>query len=99
MAKLNLTKTQRGYVPLVDRFKSFPKDDEKSPKDDAEFYFDNYANQTLEHATLDLLYPTPQWLRERLQFKRGSVLLKFLETGQGPFRIANGSLRLVVVKK
>jgi hypothetical protein len=68
---INLTKTQKGYVPLVDRFKSFPLDAEKVPKDDQEFYFDNFANGTLEKATLDLLYPLPDWLRNKIKNKKG----------------------------
>lgn len=65
---INLTRTQRSYVPLVDRFKSFPSDAERSPDGrDSLFYFRNQANKTLEHATIDLLYPTPGWLRCRLR--------------------------------
>lgn len=63
---LNLTKTQAGYTPLVGRFKSFPKDSENEPITDDKMYFDNQANGTLEHADIGLLYPTPLWLRKRL---------------------------------
>ena len=62
MPPLNLSKTQKGYVPLVDRFKSFPKDSEKEPVTDSQFYFQNYANGTLEKATLDLLFPVPDFI-------------------------------------
>jgi len=66
---LNLSKTQTGYVPLVDRFKSFPKDSENVPEDDAAFYYNNYANGTLEKASIGLLFPIPKWLRKRLNKK------------------------------
>lgn len=82
---LNLTKTQNGYVPLGDRFKSFPKDSEKEPQTDQEFYFDNYANQTLEHADIGLLFPPPPWLRPKLN-KQGLV---------GAYRVTtDGKLRI-----
>lgn len=84
---INLTKTQRGYVPLNNRFKSFPKDSENEPITDERFYFNNYANQTLEHATIDLLYPTPNWLRRRLQ--KQHLIGFYLITDDGKFLIGN----------
>ena len=93
---LNLSKTQKGYVPLVDRFKSFPKDSEKSPRNDQEFYFDNHANQTLEHADIGLLFPTPKWLRRRL-LKQG-LEGAYITTGNGLLLLANNKY-LVSVEK
>lgn len=69
---LNISSVQKGYVPLADRFKSFPKDSEKEPVTDVNVYYENYSNQTLEHADLGLLYPTADWLRKRLN-KQGLV--------------------------
>lgn len=94
---LNLTKVQSGYVPLADRFKSFPKDSEKEPVTDVNVYYQNYANQTLEHTDLGLLYPTPEWLRKRLN-KQGLVGA-YRDIDTGALRIANGSFRVTVVKK
>lgn len=90
MAPLNLTKTQSGYVPLGQRFKSFPQDSENTPASDSEFYFDNFANGTLEHATLDLLYPPPEWLRERLRLQKnpGHFTL-YRVTSDGKIRITS----------
>lgn len=93
---LNLSKTQRGYVPLQDRFKSFPQDSENAPENDAQFYFSNFANQTLEHASIDLLFPLPPWLR-RLLPKRG-LNGAYLTTGDGLLLIVNNKY-LVGVKK
>ena len=84
---LNLTKTQNGYVPLEARFKSFPPDSLKSPKSDSQFYFENRANSTLEHSTIDLLFPTPAWLRKLLP-KRGLVG-SYLTTGDGKLLVVN----------
>jgi len=84
---LNLTKTQNGYVPLSDRFKSFPADSQKEPHSDAQFYFENYANSTLEHADIGLLFPTPKWLRKRLN-KQGLVGAYRVTVG-GKLRISN----------
>lgn len=93
---LNLTKTQKGYWPLGDRFKSFVKDDQKSPVTDQMFYYNNYANQTLEHADLALLYPTPEWLRVKLQNKRHPQLATRL-TANGSTRVtSNGDVRILV---
>jgi len=94
---LNLTKTQSGYVPLADRFKSFPKDSEKEAVTDQQVYYQNYANQTLEHADLGLLYPTPEWLRKRLN-KQG-LIGTYRKTGAGTLRVSNNTFRVTVVKK
>ena len=93
---LNLTKTQDGYVPLEDRFKSFPADSQKAPVSDSQFYFENRANQTLEHASIDLLFPLPPWLR-RLLPKRG-LDGAYLTTGDGVLLLANNKY-LVSVEK
>ena len=93
---LNLTKTQQGYVPLGDRFKSFPNDGENAPRNNAEFYFNNYANQTLEHATIDLLFPPPAWLA-RLLPKLG-LEGAYLKSGDGKLCIANNKFMVTVEK-
>lgn len=95
MAKLNLTKTQSGYVPLDERRKSFPADSENTPNSDVEVYFDNYANQTLEHADLGLLYPTPDWLKKRLFYQRNPGLFtSYRVTAQNVSRVTStGSYR------
>lgn len=84
---INLTKTQDGWAPLADRFKSFPADSQKAPVNDAQFYFENRANQTLEKATIDLLFPIPPWLRLR---KNKAGLEGFYRTVvDGKIRVSN----------
>lgn len=97
MPPLNLSKTQRGYVPLVDRFKSFPKDSEKEPVTDLQFFFQNYANGTLEHATLDLLYPVPPFVTAWKN--KNNLEGAYRTTGDGSLRIANNSYRVSVESK
>jgi hypothetical protein len=100
LAPINLTKTQTGYVPLVDRFIAFPSDAEKSPADDKQFYFDNFANGTLEKATLDLLYPTPDWLRCKIQAKKMTNKNQYLTTGESGLAITfNNKISTVWVAK
>ncbi len=92
---LNLSSTQQGYAPLGDRFKSMQKDSENVPLDDSDFYFKNYANSTLEHATLDLLYPTPGYIT-RWKNKK-NLTGAYRTTGRGGrMRVANGHFRVTV---
>ncbi len=94
---LNLTKTQRGYVPLKDRFKSFPKDSEKEPITDSKFFFDNRANSTLEHAEIGLLFPTPEYIRhsKNKQGLEGS----YVKDNDGNFLVGNNHYVVGVEKK
>jgi hypothetical protein len=69
--EFNLKETQKGYVPLEDRFKSFPPDSANSPVTNERFFYDGFANGRLEKATLDLLYPIPKWLKYKLRVRRG----------------------------
>ncbi len=95
MAKINLTRTQNGYVPLEDRRKSFPADSENTPSSDNDFYFENYANGTLEHATLDLLYPPPQWLKNKLLKQKSQFNTLFRVTTEKVLRAtSNGLIRI-----
>lgn len=72
-------------------------DNERIPQDDSDFYFQNYANQTLEHADLGLLYPTPGYIT-RAKNKAGLVG-SYRFTGSSRIRVANGHFRVSVVKK
>ena len=83
---LNLTKTQNGYVPLSDRFKSLPADAQNEPKTDERHYFDSRANSTLERADIGLLFKTPLWLRRRLN-----------KTGLNGFYFTTGDGKLLII--
>ena len=65
---VNLVETQRGYVPLRDRFKSFPIDREMESLQ--EIYFLNRIGQRLEHATLDMILTVPAFVRLEVQNRR-----------------------------
>jgi len=62
---VNLTETQRGYVPLRDRFKSFPED--RVFLTLAEIYFINKIGMRNEHSTLDMILKVPAFVREEVQ--------------------------------
>jgi hypothetical protein len=95
---LNLTKTQNGYVPLHDRFKSFPKDSENAPVTDERFYFDNQANSTLEHADIGLLYPTPDWIRNKKN--KADLIGAYRDTPDNFLRVTpDGFYRVTVQEK
>jgi len=93
LAAINLTKTQNGYVPLVDRFKSFDQD--KQPITDQIFYFDNQANRTLEHATLDLLYQNP-FVRQRILFQK--TRFQYIVDNEGKLLVGNNKFVIGVTK-
>lgn len=57
----NEKETQPYYVPLRIRFKSVKR---RLPKNRTDFYFMNAQLTNREYATLDVLYPVPQWIRE-----------------------------------
>lgn len=97
MPPLNLSKTQKGYVPLEDRFKSFPADSENEPVTDQRVYYENYANQTLERATIDLLFRTPKWLKRRLT-KQG-LLQKYLATGGDATILLTGNNKFLIISE
>ena len=72
-------------------------DNENVPQDDQDFYFQNRANGTFEHADLGLLYPTPGYITRWKNKKQlvGSYRL----TGSDRMRVANGHFRVSVEKK
>lgn len=61
----NLTGTQTWYVPIADRFKSFPVD--KQNLSDSEFFYSTRIALRLEHSTLDLIMKTPLWLKNKVR--------------------------------
>lgn len=73
------------------------KDSESSPITDNNFYFQNWANYTPEHATIDLIYPTPGFIT-RAKNKAGLVGA-YRNTGSTRLRVANGHYRVSVRKK
>ena len=85
--RINLKRTQRGYVPLEDRFKSFPADSQNMPITDFRLYYDGFANGRLERSTLDLLYPAPDWLKAKL--RQQQILANCLVTSEGVFITLN----------
>lgn len=89
--KVNLKRTQRGFVPLEDRFKSFPADSENMPITNFRLFYDAFANGRLERGTLDLLYPIPKWLARKLRPKgTPTIQANCLVTGDGKIILANG---------
>ena len=73
------------------------KDSESAPITDNNFYFQNWANYTPEHATIDLLYPTPGFIT-RAKNKAG-LEGAYRKTGGDRLRVANGHYRVSVRKK
>ena len=64
---VNLVATQTGYVPLRDRFKSFPVD--RLFGSDAEVFFINKIGG-YEHRTLDMILKVPAFVRAEVQSRR-----------------------------
>ena len=66
------------------------------PVTDEQFFFQNYANGTLEHATLDLLFPVPAFITARKNF--AGIEFANRATGRGDnLRVTDdGSFRIVV---
>lgn len=91
--QINLKETQKGYVPLEDRFKSFPADSENMPVTDFRLYYDAFANARLERGTLDLLYPTPKWLKSKLKDQKTQA--QYLTTGNPKLFKANNKFLVI----
>ena len=105
---VNLVATQTGYVPLRDRFKSFPVD--RLFGSDAEVFFINKIGG-YEHRTLDMILKVPAFIRQEVQGRgvrqpgtclvdeNGTVILvdgKCLEMKKGECLIDNnGDLILI----
>ncbi len=91
---VNLVETQRGYVPLRDRFKSFPVDRQFNSLD--EIYFINRIGQRLEHATLDMILKVPAFIRQEVQERnRRPPIGTCLVTTDGKFILADGKCLLM----
>ena len=90
---VNLTQTQIGYVPLRDRFKSFPVDREFTSLD--EIYFINRIGQYLEHATLDMILKVPAFVRQEVQNRRRRPsVANCLVDGDGNIILVDGKCML-----
>lgn len=98
MPPINLDKTQTGYVPLKYRFKSMPADWKSSPRTAQQLYFNLYANQTLEHATIDLLYPPPKWLTLERQYRGLQFAYRRTDNPNVLRKTSNGKIRTVRLK-
>jgi len=92
---VNLVETQRGYVPLRDRFKSFPVDREM--KSLQEIYFLNRIGNRLEHATLDMILTVPKFVRQEVQNRRRRIQpdINCLVDGEGNIILVDGKCLLM----
>lgn len=66
------------------------KDSESSPITDENFYFQNWANYTPEHATIDLLYPTPGYITRWKNKKQ--LTGSYLVDNEGHLLVGNNHL-------
>lgn len=86
---VNLVATQTGYVPLRDRFKSFPVD--RLFGSDAEVFFINKIGG-YEHRTLDMILKVPAFVRLEVQNRnrKPSIGNCLVTAGTGEIILADG---------
>ena len=90
---VNLVATQTGYVPLRDRFKSFPVD--RIFGSDAEVFFINKIGG-YEHRTLDMILKVPAFVRAEVQNRgRKAQEAGCLVDGEGNLILADGKCLLM----